>query len=39
MIKNSQKLLAFDVVELNPRFDIDNQTAKLASSYIAELIF
>lgn len=39
IVKDSHKLIAFDVVELNPLFDRDNQTAKLAASYVAELIF
>lgn len=34
----SGSLAAFDVVELNPRFDLDGRTAKLAALMIAEVI-
>lgn len=34
LIIESEKLLALDVVELNPTLDIDDQTAKLAASII-----
>ena len=34
----SGSLAAFDVVELNPRFDVDGRTAKLAALMIAEII-
>jgi formiminoglutamase len=33
-IINSKKLISLDVAEMNPSFDIDNQTAKLAASLI-----
>ncbi|SNR27959.1 formiminoglutamase [Maribacter sedimenticola] len=34
LIIESEKLMALDVVELNPKYDIDDQTAKLAASLI-----
>jgi formiminoglutamase len=34
LILESKKLVGIDVVELNPDFDRDNQTAKLAASLI-----
>lgn len=34
----SQKVKVFDVVELNPEFDQDNRTAKLAAQFIAEFV-
>ncbi|SIQ18095.1 formimidoylglutamase [Maribacter ulvicola] len=34
LIIESEKLLGLDVAELNPKYDIDNQTAKLAASLI-----
>lgn len=34
---NSEKLKAFDIAELNPDFDINNRTAKLAASLVFEL--
>jgi formiminoglutamase len=34
MIIDSQKLLSLDIAEMNPKYDIDNQTAKLAASLI-----
>ncbi len=34
----SQKLISTDLVELNPQFDLDNATARLASRLIYELI-
>lgn len=34
----SGSLAAFDVVELNPRFDVDGRTAKLAAIMIAEVL-
>ncbi|WP_210485895.1 formimidoylglutamase [Rufibacter aurantiacus] len=37
-IAGSGKLLSVDVVELNPRFDIDNRTAKLAAGLIYHLV-
>jgi len=35
---SSEKLLAFDIAEVNPDFDIDNRTAKLAASLIFEVL-
>ncbi len=37
-IISSGKLCALDVAELNPEFDVDNQTAKLAASLIHAVI-
>ena len=37
-ILKSEKLRAFDIAELNPDFDIDNRTAKLAASFVFELV-
>lgn len=34
----SEKLISTDLVELNPQFDLDNSTARLASRLIYELI-
>ena len=31
IVLSSNKLIAMDIVELNPKYDIDNQTAKLAA--------
>lgn len=36
-VKNSGKLKLFDVVELNPNYDQDNRTAKLAAHFIQTL--
>lgn len=36
-VKNSGKLKLFDVVELNPTYDQDNRTAKLAAHFIQTL--
>ncbi|HDZ06794.1 hypothetical protein LCGC14_0243260 [marine sediment metagenome] len=38
LIAESGKLLGLDVVELNPTYDIDDQTAKLAASLIHYII-
>ena len=38
-IKKSGKMLVFDVAECNPRFDLDNRTAKLAAYIIFNYIF
>lgn len=38
LIIESEKLLGLDVVELNPKYDIDNQTAKLAASLVHYVI-
>jgi formiminoglutamase len=35
---SSEKLKAFDIAELNPDYDIDNRTAKLAASLMFDLI-
>ncbi|WP_422081894.1 formimidoylglutamase [Ulvibacterium sp.] len=34
VILQSQKLISMDVAEMNPKYDIDNRTAKLAASLI-----
>lgn len=34
MIMDSRKLVSLDLAEMNPRFDRDNQTAKLAASLV-----
>ena len=34
----SGKLISMDIAEMNPKFDIDNQTAKLAASLIHKVI-
>ncbi len=34
----SPKLMAFDIAELNPDLDIDNRTAKLAASFVFDLL-
>ncbi len=36
-VLSSEKLKAFDLAELNPDFDIDNRTAKLAASLVFDL--
>jgi len=38
LIKSSGKLISMDICELNPVFDQDNRTAKLAGMLIAELL-
>ncbi|MCP9762995.1 formimidoylglutamase [Lacihabitans soyangensis] len=35
---SSEKLKAFDIAELNPDHDIDNRTAKLAASFVYEVV-
>ena len=37
-IAKSEKLISFDIAELNPTFDIDQRTAKLAASFIYEVL-
>lgn len=37
-VVNSQKTKILDVVELNPEFDQDNRTAKLAAHFISEFL-
>jgi formiminoglutamase len=37
-IAHTGKLISMDVVELNPQYDLDNQTAKLAARSIAQLL-
>ena len=37
-IIDSGKLISLDVAEMNPKYDIDNQTAKLAASLIHTVI-
>ena len=34
MIIDSKKLLSLDIAEMNPKYDVENQTAKLAASLI-----
>ena len=34
LILKSKKLIALDIAEMNPKYDVDNQTAKLAASLI-----
>ena len=38
IVKKSGKLLSADVCELNPKYDQDNRTAKLAGMLVAELL-
>ena len=38
-IKKTGKIKVFDVAECNPRFDLDNRTAKLAAYIIFNYIF
>ena len=35
---SSGSLAAFDIVEMNPRFDLDGRTAKLAATMIGEVL-
>lgn len=37
-LKNSGKMLTFDIAELNPHYDIDGRTAKLAALIAMELL-
>lgn len=37
-VLDSNKLFAFDIAELNPDLDIDNRTAKLAASFVFEVL-
>lgn len=37
-ISNSGKLCALDIAEMNPDFDVDNQTARLAASLVHHVI-
>jgi formiminoglutamase len=37
-VLDSNKLFAFDIAELNPDLDIDNRTAKLAGSFVFEVL-
>jgi len=34
LIINSRKMISLDIAEMNPKYDIDNQTAKLAASLV-----
>ena len=34
LILNAKKLISMDIAEMNPKYDIDHQTAKLAASLI-----
>jgi len=38
-IRKSGKLISFDIVEFNPNYDRDTQTAKLAASYVSRILF
>ena len=38
-IKKTGKIKVFDVAECNPRFDLDNRTAKLAAYIIFNYLF
>jgi len=38
IVSESNKLIATDIAEMNPRFDIDQRTAKLAASLAFELL-
>ncbi len=38
VIKNSKKLIAADIAEMNPRFDCDQRTTRLAASLIFEML-
>ncbi len=38
MIIDSKKLISFDIAEMNPQYDVDHQTAKLAASLIHFMI-
>lgn len=38
IIKKSKKIVSMDIVELNPKYDIDNMTAKLGANLIYDLI-
>ncbi len=38
LVKDSRKLLSTDMCELNPEYDTDNQTAKLAGSLFSRLV-
>lgn len=37
-LKHSQQVVSLDIAELNPNYDIDNHTARLAANLIAEFI-
>ena len=39
ILRDSGKLLSCDLVELNPKYDIDGRTARLAAGLITELIY
>jgi len=38
IVKSSKKIITVDIVELNPKYDIDNMTAKLGANLIYDLI-
>lgn len=38
LIIDSKKLISIDIAEMNPKYDIDNQTAKLAASLVHYII-
>lgn len=33
-----KKTVSFDIAEINPKLDVDNQTVKLAAAFIVEII-
>ena len=37
-IISSKKVISMDIAEMNPKYDRDNQTAKLAASLIHQVI-
>ncbi|MEM7574553.1 MAG: formimidoylglutamase [Bacteroidota bacterium] len=39
LLKQSGKLVSCDLVELNPKYDIDSRTARLAAGLITDLIY
>ena len=38
ILKQSNKVVSLDIVELDPKFDINNQTAKLAAYLLMEYL-
>ena len=38
-ILNSKKLISIDIAEMNPKYDIDNHTAKLAASLVHYIMY
>jgi formiminoglutamase len=35
----SRKVVSMDIAELNPRYDLDNRTAKLAAAIAFEMVY